>query len=435
MTSISQYGANRRMLVEPSAAFIRPTNKSDTRVDIVLLASALFFQRFGLSVGRTSVLSVDIVVAALILAHQFARGRLFVQWDRLLWFLVLTLASTASLLVNFESRMLANYGLFLTMYFLCTLTRPSTPEQYKTTLEGFQFLVLILCYLSIGQFAAQFVMDGRKIITFFGLVPDFLLAGKNLSNTIGPITSGSSFIKSNGIFLAEPSNMSQIAAFGIIAEVLTFRRPRYLLPLGLGLLLAYSGTGITILLLFLPLASVANPRAQLPALLVGVFALGLMATGIINTSAFTSRVGEFDAYNASGFQRFISPFWMAAEHFDTASLQVLLFGNGPSTQDRLILRENWGNGAFGGTWFKLLYEYGLIAFLVFWCFLLSCLRKSKCSKLFIAAFLYCYVFTSNNLLNTSYLIIFVVLCTLSGSDSRGGRTDETSRGDSFAAIL
>jgi hypothetical protein len=432
MASVSHYSVNRQLLAEPSAASISPIHKSEARIDIFLLISALFLQRFSLSFGN-SLLSLDLLPVALIFVHQFVSGRLFVQYDRLLWFCAMFLAVTSSLLLNFQSTMLSSYGLFVVIYSLFTLSRPSTPEQYKTTLQGFQFLVLILSWLAIAQFAAQFVVDGREIIRFFGILPDFLFASQNLhrANTIIPITAGSRLIKSNGIFLTEPSTMSQMAALGILIEVLEFRRPRYLLALALGLLLSYSGTGISILLLFLPLAGLVKRRAQIPVLLVSLSVFALLATGVIDLSIFSSRVGEFEDPRKSGFQRFIASFWMAAEHFDTASLPVLLRGAGPGAMDSFTPRAFYVPS--GGTWFKLFYEYGLIGAFVFTCFLGSCFRRSRCPKLVIAALIYYFVFTGNLLLTTPFLILTIVLCTLHGPAPRHSRIGETSRSRSFVA--
>jgi hypothetical protein len=284
--------------------------------------------------------------------------------------------------------------------------------------------VLILSCLAIAQFAAQFVVDGRKLIIFYGIVPDFLLTSlNNGANTIGTI-AGSSLIKSNGMFLAEPSTMSQMAALGILIEVLEFRRPRYLVVLTLGLLLAYSGTGITILLLSLPLAVLVNRRAQLPAMLVSLFAFGLLASGIIDLSAFTSRVGEFEDTHASGFIRFVSPVWIAADYFGTASLPELLHGHGPGGLG-FFSRPFYHVSA--NTWFSLLYYYGLVGAFVFTWFLGSCFRRSRCPKPLIVGLIYHYLFTSNNFLCTPLLIIMVVLCTLSGPAPRRGRIDESGK--------
>src|SRR5712672_3653769 len=67
MTSVGQHSVDRRMLAETSAASVRPTYKSDksddksaTRVDIALLVSMLFLQRFSLPFGATA-LHLDFV--------------------------------------------------------------------------------------------------------------------------------------------------------------------------------------------------------------------------------------------------------------------------------------------------------------------------------------------------------------------------------------
>jgi hypothetical protein len=310
---------------------------------------------------------------------------------------------------------------FVLIYFLFTLSHPSTPDQYKITLQGFQSLVLILCCLGIAQFAAQFVVDGRKLVMFYGVVPDFLFSPMQNS---GAHNSASLMVKSNGIFLAEPSTMSQIAALGILIEVLEFRRPRYLIIFTLGFLLAYSGTGSSILLISLPLAALVNRRAQPPVLLVSLFAVGLLATGSIHLSVFTSRVGEFQDTHASGFTRFVSPFWMAADYFPSASLRQLLLGNGPGGEGFVPRLGELTYHASGNTWFNLIYSYGLIGAFVFTCFLASCFRRSRCPKPLIVGLIYNYLFTGGSLVGTSCQIIMVVLCTLNGPEPRRGRIDE-----------
>jgi hypothetical protein len=411
---------SQRLLAQTSATLVFPTYKSTTRVDIALLASALFLQRFGLPFFHTR-LTFDFVFAALIFFHQFASGRLFIQYDRLLWFLVVVLTATFSLFLNFESRMLTSYGLFVLVYFLFALSRPSNPEQYKGTLQGFQSLVFIISCLAIAQFAAQLVVDGRKLIMFYGVVPDFLLEPMAYGREVGPVTSGSSLIKSNGMFLNETSDMSQMAAFGILIEVLEFRRPRYLIVLTLGLLLAYSGVGISIVLLCLPLAGLVNRRAQLPAMLISLFAFGLFATGIIQLSAFTSRVGEWEDPHASAFGRFVSPFWMAADYFDTASLPQLLWGNGPGGIGFIPSNGTLTYSVQVNSWFNFMYFYGLICAFVFICFWGYCFRRSRCPKPLIAALIYRWLFTGGYFLDTPVLIIMVVLCTLNAPEPRRGR--------------
>jgi hypothetical protein len=407
------------MLAETSAATCKP-DKSATRVDIALLVSALFLQRFTLPFGNTF-LALDLVAIGSVLLYQFLSGKLLIQYDRSLWFLGFALATTCSLLLNFKSTMLTAYLQFTVFYSLFTLSRPSTPDQYKSTLQAFQFLVMILSCLAVVQFVAQFVVDAKQLVMFFGIIPDFLIddvhAGGKM--TIGAIADGSSLMRSNGIFLAEPSFLSQFAAFGILIEVLEFRRPRYLVVMALGFLVAYSGTGSMLLLLFLPLAGLRHSKAGLSVLLVVMFALGLFATGIMDLSVFTSRAGELEDTRTSGFLRFVSPFWLAAKHFDTSSLQAVLLGSGPGSV------KNFGDARDGGgqlgTWIKILYEYGIIGSFIFSCFLASCLRRSRCPGLVVAAIIFAYVFLQG------MMTITIALCTLSGPEPRRRRIDEMSR--------
>jgi hypothetical protein len=409
VASVSRFGGDRRDPRGGTASSLCLTDASAVRVDTALIASALFLQRFTLHFGGSS-LGLDFVAVTLILAHQFASGRLFIQYGRLLWFLLFVVAATCSLLLNSDSKR-TSYGLFLVTYSVFTLTRPSTPDQYKSTLQTFQLLVLILSWLAIVQFFAHFIVNPRKLVFFFGIVPESMLIQPGESVEIG--------VKSNGIFLAEASTMSQIAALGILVEILEFRRPRHLLVLTLAFLLAYSGTGTSMLLLGLPLAALVNPKAQLPAMGATLFALVLIATGFIDLSIFTSRLGEFQDPGASGFMRFTSSFWQAADYFKTASLQELFFGKGPG--------YGFISAAFyvasSSAWFKLFLEYGALGTFVYISLFIFCFRRSRCPKPLLFVLIY-YHFVIGNIIESALLEIIVVLCTLHGPEPRRVRLNE-----------
>jgi hypothetical protein len=427
----------RPMPAERSVAFVCRASTSASRVDFALLASALFLQRFNLpfftGFGGKPV-SLVIAPATMILAYQFASGRMFIQYDRFLWFFLLVLAATSSLLLNFENRMITSYSLFLVLYSLFTLRRPSTADQYKSTLQSFQLMVLILSCIAIAQFPAQLLVNPRKLLMFYGIFPDTLLPPLDNAgvNTRGIVSAAGSLIKSNGIFLAEASTMSQVAACAVLIEVLEFRRRRYLVVLTLGLLLTYSGTGISILLVSLPLAALVNRRAQSSVLLLSLFVIGLLTTEIIHLSMFTVRVGEFEQTGSSGFLRFVAPFWMTVDYFDAGSLQQMLFGNGPGGIGFVPSSRIYSGS--GDTWFNCIYEYGLVGTLVFACFFGFCFRGSRSQIPLTVGLVFHYLFTGNNLLDISLLIIIVVLCTLSGPEPQRARADETSQSrSSFVA--
>ena len=410
------------MLAQTAPPFTKPNHESDisaTRVDVALLVAMLFLQRFTLPFGATF-LHLDFVAFAFILFYQFVVGKLVIQYDRLLWFLAFAFVSACSLLLNFESATLTSYSQSIVSYSFFMLSRASTFDQYRRTLQAFQFLVMLIACLAIVQFPAQFVLDGNKLIRFYGIVPDILL-GEGLTRgfNTGAVLSAGGLIKSNGIFLNEPSMLSQITALGILIEILEFRRARYLLIMGLGFLLAYSGTGLMLLLLFLPLATLRHDRALPYVLLVVIFALGLFATGVIHLTAFTSRVGEFDAVGSSGFDRFVSPFWVAAKQFDMEALQALLLGSGPGSKIATHTWFGWAN--YFITWVKIFHEYGIIGSFILACFLAGCLRRSRCPGVVVGAQIFTWLF----LQGTSATAI--VLCTLNRPDPRRAPIDVTSQ--------
>jgi hypothetical protein len=409
------------MLASASAESALPTSKSETRIEIALLVSALFLQRFSLPFQHTF-LSLDIVPVVFILSHQFLSGKLLIQLDRLWWFLAAGLAVTFSLLLNFKSTMLTSYFLFLALYSLTTLSRPTSPERYKSVLQSFQILIQLLCCLAIVQFLAQFVVDGTKLIMFYGMVPDFLLGvfhGRGM-NTVHLI-EGSHLLKSNALFLAEPSTLSQITAVSILIEVLEFRRPRYLIVLVLGFLTSYSGTGMMALLALLPLTGLRDSRAGLCALFVVVCALALLGAGAFDASVFVSRVGEFQDKRASGYDRFVAPLLMIADQFDTASLRALLVGNGPGTAKTLANVNRWV-GASPSGWLKWMLEYGIIGSFVFVCFCVVSLRRSRCPRLVLVGLIFIEI-CAVGFLNTWLLIVIMVLCTLHTSEPTRARVE------------
>ena len=144
----------------------RANRISDAGADLALLICVLFLGRFTLTFGH-SLMELNIVPIVLIFAHQFISGRLLILKERLLWLLSVAFVVTCSLLLNFASTMLPSYCLFIVTYTFFTLNRPSTVDRYQSTLRAFQLLMAILSVFAIGQFAAQFVVDGRKLIEFY----------------------------------------------------------------------------------------------------------------------------------------------------------------------------------------------------------------------------------------------------------------------------
>jgi hypothetical protein len=345
--------------------------------------------------------------------REYFSGRLVIEYDRFVAFLLLGLAVGISLWMNLRLNMLPSFALLMIFYFSLTLRRWTTPQRYRKTLQSYQFLALIISIIAIVQFLAQFVVDGQQLINFYGIIPEALTSPTQWTT----VRMAGNLLKANGLFLGEASEMSQVAGLALLIEVLEFGRPRYLALLGLGWLLAYSGTGVVLVAVLLPFVAIRERRARWPAALLVAFTAILMATGAIDLSAFTSRTAEFSETRASGFLRFISPFWMTQAQFQSAPLMALLIGNGPGTVAAYVGSITDYTG-FPQTWFKMFYEYGIVGVLMFVLFLASALRRSACPGLVLAALMFIFLFLGGELLSAAFLIKLMVLCTLNRASTR-----------------
>ena len=149
---------------------------------------------------------------------------------------------------------------FLGITALATLSF-AAPVDESAFFARVNYLLVIIAGLGIAQFAAQFV--GLRLFAFTGLVPaNFLLEqGYNLEI---PVSIGET-LKSNGLFLIEPSVFSQFMAVGLMIEMLTARRPVYFGLFTAGLLLSLFTGGYQQFPPVLLLLAIARLRPASPA--------------------------------------------------------------------------------------------------------------------------------------------------------------------------
>src|SRR5690606_5525888 len=123
-----------------------------------------------------------------------------------------------------------------------------------------------------AQYFLQGFVDTALLYPIDNLIPqEFVVQGFNAQGTIN---YHSTQIRATGVFMLEPSFLTQYLAVAIVAESVTNRR---LWPLGLytiGILVAHAGTGILILLICMPFVVFIHRRWDLLALgIVGIVAL------------------------------------------------------------------------------------------------------------------------------------------------------------------
>ncbi len=117
-------------------------------------------------------------------------------------------------------------------------------------LRFYQNVMAIIAICGIAQFTLQFVINASYLFPIENYLPAKLLL-KDFNNMI-PLSYKGSIYKSNGVFLVEPSTLSEYSAISLTIELLYYRRISRLVLLASAMIVSFSGTGIVILGCLLP---------------------------------------------------------------------------------------------------------------------------------------------------------------------------------------
>ena len=254
-------------------------------------------------------------------------------------------------------------------YFLRLAPRPD----YARVIGWFQAAAVVLACCGLAQFSLQFVIGPQLAFPIENFFPKALLTSR--FNAQGYLEYGSSYFRTNGIFLQEPSFFSQFLAVAIVVELATRMRWRVLALLAIAIVVSYSGTGLIILAVCLPVWMIA--RGRLDLLLAGLVALvGVVLVASLAEAPFVrvffSRAGEFTSQGSSGFARFVGGFYMFEQFLWPEPLRAL-FGYGAGSIDDYAARATLPSG--GNALFKMVFEFGLLGGGAYFAFLAWCIVR------------------------------------------------------------
>jgi hypothetical protein len=248
-------------------------------------------------------------------------------------------------------------------------------------IKFFLNLVTLFAFCGIAQYSLQFFISPRFLFPIENFVPNSFIV--QLFNHQAAMAYGSEEYRANGVFLLEPSFFSQVLAVAIIAELCTSARISRLAIFGLALIMSYSGTGIIVLAVCLPLYLVARRRWVL--LLIGLFALVALIPLfelLHHAGRLLSRVGEFSSTQSSGYSRFVGGFYMF-DQFLWHDPWRTLFGYGAGSFTTYTLRAHYGVAEMA--LFKIVFEFGLVGAVAYFGFLFGCLFYSPAPRLLTVA--------------------------------------------------
>ncbi|UAL30488.1 hypothetical protein K8W59_02885 [Nocardioides rotundus] len=343
----------------------------------LLMVAMLLLQRLSVPVGGFD-LPVAMPVSLLVVGGLLLRRAVTVDAQRFLWFcLAVAAMGTAVTAANWSSTssvpslamVIATFGPWV----LRVAGDGERALQGAAVLVGrFITLMSLVAVVAGLQMAAQLagVWEYKDLIQQW--VPSAYLLGDY--NTSIPLEYGSSIHKAQAFVFLEPSMLSQFCGLALVAALVTRRPVWQVLLLGVGLVSAFSGTGLILLatgVVALALSLALSPRY----LVLGVVGI----VGVLASPAgdvFRQRTAELYDPTSSLALRFVLPYQEVAGGMAEAPIRWLR-GAGPGGADALLesMSDSAGLAVVYPIPAKTLFEYGLIAGALFlWFVLLALLR-------------------------------------------------------------
>jgi hypothetical protein len=253
-------------------------------------------------------------------------------------------------------------------------------ERTKQVLSFFRGIATLLAVLAIAQYFLQSVVNPALLFPIDNFVPSaFLVQGFNAQSFIH---YGSDLYRATGVFMLEPSFLTQYLAVAIVAEAVDSRRIFRMALYGIGIVTAHAGTGLLILMVCLPIAVLVYRRWDL--LLLGCVGLAALigAADVLNLEMITSRVNEFSDPKSSGFARFVGGFYLFDQMLWPEPSRALFgYGAGAFMEHTHLFQREVADMPLT----KMVFEFGLVGAAVYFTFLLSCLFSSPLPRLIALA--------------------------------------------------
>jgi hypothetical protein len=385
----------------------------------VTLLSAAVFQKIALP-GTGGLFPLSLFILPAITATAFLAGVLEVNTIAFIWYVLFILIGTLGAAISPSPHVsVLSLGLLVVAQLPLAFRCVSREISYPRLLNFLSAVGCTSALIGVLQFTCQFVVGVDTAFFLDKHLPiNTTVAGYN---SLIPLYWSSPIYKSNGVFFLEPSFFGQFLAVAVVAELLAGPRTLRLLILTAGMVCSYSGTGLTMLALFVPFYFLYHGHSRLFAFAALVSVALIFFGDALSLDAFTRRIGEFSDVESSGWARFLSMFHVLQRVVYAEDLTFFL-GRGPGTvqeQFRLL-----SFNAFDPTWGKVIYEYGLVGSLFYFRFFYLAVCKGPRGLRFAVG--YTYLFLGGYLLNPSILMQVAALVVWLGKTSAPARhPDET----------
>jgi hypothetical protein len=369
----------------------------------ITLFAEIFLQKVAIPLSQTTQISATLIVGFMALGFLVLSGRAVIDSARFSFFALTMVVLVITQLLGGAAFSRSSLLLLMATYAIYVVRLQDRPGTFRASLHLYQTMMLIVAGAGVVQYVAQFKLPLAVVFPLEAHLGPLLYQGYN---NIDPITYGSTIYKSNGLFLAEPSLLSQGMALSFIIERLFFGRVHFQLAFLAGLVVSYSGTGLLLLMIGAPFLIYKTGGLRLLVLILPIGLVILLAGKLLNLGTVANRANELSDPGSSGFARFVSIFYLLSTYtFSTA--HNFLFGMGAGQIEILMKKVSYI--AHDPTWGKLLFEYGILGALAFFPYVLWVVFGQTPSPILSFCLLLAYLFLGGNLLSPFYNFLIAAL--------------------------
>ena len=317
-----------------------------------------------------------------VMAYGFITSQLQFEPRRLACFL--TMLATLGLMQVMRTDSFSMTSFLMLTALTCTYVF-TTRTNAVTSADAVKFfcnLTLLIAILGLGQFVIQFAGNPDLTFPLEAVLPDgFRTKGYN---NVSPLYYGSPLYRSTGFVMLEPSVFSQICAIGMLAEL--YGRSRYwrLALYVVAIIVAYSGTGMMILAVSLPLFVLMYRRWDLVTRGLALVVVVLLLAEPLNITVITDRFDEFGKTGSSGFARFVGWQDLFSDRL-WPSTTAALFGNGAGSFEASAVGYKAAQMAFT----KILFEFGILGAVVYFGYVFFCIFANGAPRILQVAIAVC----------------------------------------------
>lgn len=245
-------------------------------------------------------------------------------------------------------------------------------RDFGRVLNFFQTICAVIAALGIVQFTLQGHVPSAWVFPVDELLPEALHIQNFNSRAV--MDYGSEVLRANGVFMMEPSFLSQLLAIGIVLELSTRHRWWLLVLFGVGIMVSYSGTGMMVLMISLPVLVIAQRRWSVLLLAVVVGCVGYLVVQLFGEQLYLdkylARANEFQSTGSSGFARFVGGFYLFDQFLWHEPVRAL-FGTGAGSFKEYAPMSYVPVAEM--PLFKMVMEFGIVGSFIFFFFLTACM--------------------------------------------------------------